>query len=109
MLKLGVEAGLARLARHDAPFLQLFSHGTLEIELYKPDQVDRQQPHSRDELYVVASGTGEFLCGDEQEPVVPGDVLFVPAHKEHRFVSFSEDFSTWVFFYGPEGGESDLR
>ncbi len=22
-----------------------------------------------------------------------------------RFIGFSDDFSTWVFFYGPEGGE----
>ena len=24
---------------------------------------------------------------------------------EHRFEDFSADFATWVFFYGPEGGE----
>jgi hypothetical protein len=23
----------------------------------------------------------------------------------HRFEDFTEDFSTWVFFYGPVGGE----
>jgi hypothetical protein len=24
---------------------------------------------------------------------------------EHRFEDFTEDFATWVVFYGPEGGE----
>ena len=35
----------------------------------------------------------------------PGDVLFVGAKVEHRFEDFSDDFATWVVFYGPRGGE----
>jgi mannose-6-phosphate isomerase-like protein (cupin superfamily) len=35
----------------------------------------------------------------------PGDVLFVPAHQEHRFEQFTEDLALWVLFYGPQGGE----
>ena len=34
-----------------------------------------------------------------------GEVLFVAAGVEHRFENFSDDFSTWVLFHGPEGGE----
>jgi hypothetical protein len=26
---------------------------------------------------------------------------------EHRFEDPSDDFGTWVMFYGPEGGERD--
>lgn len=26
-------------------------------------------------------------------------------NKPHRFIEFSDDFATWVLFYGPEGGE----
>jgi hypothetical protein len=33
-------------------------------------------------------------------------VLFVPAGIEHRFIKFTEDFVTWVVFYGPKGGEA---
>ena len=33
-----------------------------------------------------------------------GDLLFVPAHVEHRFERFSDDFRTWVIFFGPQGG-----
>lgn len=90
-----------------AKFVTLFRHGSLEVEFYKPDRVDHQQPHSRDELYVVASGTGLFVNGDERHPFEPGEVLFVPAGVEHRFVEFTDDFATWVFFYGPEGGEAE--
>ncbi len=64
-----------------------------------------QTPHDRDELYVVASGRGTFFVGGQRVPFGPGDVLFVAATVEHRFEDFSEDFATWVVFYGPSGGE----
>lgn len=83
----------------------LLEHGTLEVRYYAPRGVDPQEPHTRDELYVVASGQGWFVRGDERVPFEPGDALFVAAGVEHRFVDFSEDFGTWVMFYGPEGGE----
>ena len=86
-------------------FATVFSHGTLDVEIYRPAGVDRQQPHTRDELYVILSGCGDFINGAVTHPFVPGDVLFVAAGVEHRFINFTEDFSTWVFFFGPEGGE----
>lgn len=88
-------------------FVSLFKHGSLEIEYYQPDKVDDQTPHERDEVYIVASGEGTFVNGDQRHAFSKGDVLFVPAGREHRFVDFSEDFATWVMFYGPEGGEKD--
>jgi mannose-6-phosphate isomerase-like protein (cupin superfamily) len=91
------------------PFIQLFTHGSLEIEVYQPVEVDRQTPHTRDEIYVVISGTGWFVNGPSRERFEPGEVLFVPAGVVHRFEDFSEDFATWVFFYGPEGGEAAAK
>jgi hypothetical protein len=26
---------------------------------------------------------------------------------DNKIEAFADDFSTWVYFYGPEGGESD--
>lgn len=46
----------------------------MEIELYAPRGVDGQTPHLRDELYVVASGTGEFVNGPDRHPFGPGEV-----------------------------------
>jgi mannose-6-phosphate isomerase-like protein (cupin superfamily) len=54
---------------------------------------------------VVARGSGTFVYGDSRHPFSAGDVLFVPAGKPHRFEDFTDDFGTWVIFYGPEGGE----
>ena len=57
------------------------------------------------EIYVIISGEGTFLNNDKQVNFKAGDFLFVPAGIEHRFTNFTADFSTWVFFYGPKGGE----
>jgi mannose-6-phosphate isomerase-like protein (cupin superfamily) len=88
-------------------FTEVFKHGSLVAEIYKPQKIDNQQPHDRDEIYVVVSGTGTFINGEKTWHFKPGDFLFVPAGVEHRFVDFTEDFATWVFFYGPLGGEKE--
>ena len=93
------------LAKSGNQFEVLFNHGTLSAELYKPDKVDNQLPHTRDEIYVIASGSGQFDLAGEITSVNSGDFLFVPAGTYHHFFDFTPDFSTWVFFYGPEGGE----
>ncbi len=87
------------------PFVELFTHGTLAIELYKPEQIDHQLPHDRDEVYIIVSGSGTFKNGDQMITFGSHDFLFVPAGIDHRFIDFTEDFCTWVIFYGPVGGE----
>lgn len=104
-MKLNPKKALKELAAQGSPFLKLFEHGSLCVEIYKPEKIDLQQPHSRDEVYVIISGMGDFINGGSKVTFGPGDFLFVPAGVEHRFENFSEDFSTWVLFYGPEGGE----
>jgi mannose-6-phosphate isomerase-like protein (cupin superfamily) len=86
-------------------FATLLQRGTLEVELYAPQGHDAQQPHRKDEIYVVIAGTGVFLNGGVRHAFGPGDLLFVAAGVEHRFESFSDDFQSWVIFYGPDGGE----
>jgi mannose-6-phosphate isomerase-like protein (cupin superfamily) len=87
--------------------IALFEHGTLQVKLYAPREHDPQSPHTRDEIYVIARGTGWFVNGSVRHRFAPHDVLFVPAAAVHRFEEFSGDFEAWVFFYGPEGGEPD--
>ena len=87
------------------PFATALDRGQLYVELYCPVDEDHQEPHDRDECYVVVEGSGEFVCGDERVTVGPGDFLFVPAGMPHRFENFGHRLRTWVMFYGPEGGE----
>ncbi len=105
-MKIGLDKAADRLRESGSLFLEMFQHGSLSVELYKPDKVDRQQPHSRDEIYVVARGSGRFFHDGAWMDFTAGDVLFVPAGNEHYFQDFTDDFTTWVFFYGPEGGET---
>ena len=106
MTRLTINNALTSLEGHDQPFRKLFSHGSLVVEFYAPQDKDMQEPHARDEIYVVASGSGYFLNGDTRSQFEPGEVLFVPAGVIHRFEDFTNDFAAWVFFYGPEGGEN---
>ncbi len=95
-------AVLERLSQ-DRKFLEIAEFaGDVSVELYKPVGEDTQTPHTKDELYIIASGNGQFTLGADEFPFAEGDVIFVPAHAEHRFSSFSDDFSTWVIFFGPE-------
>ena len=98
------------LARLPTPagkrFVEWFEHGTLALELYAPRGTDPQQPHARDELYVVVAGSGTFFCGGVRTGFERGDALFAPAGAVHRFEDFSDDLAVWVMFYGPEGGEA---
>jgi len=105
-MKINPKEALQKLAAKNAPFAELFNHGSLSVEIYQPKKIDLQQPHKRDEVYVIISGKGEFINGAKRMTFAPGDFLFVPAGVTHRFENFSEDFATWVIFYGPEGGES---
>lgn len=107
--RLTSDSALARLSEVTGRrFLRVFQHGSLEVEIYKPIRVDLQKPHTRDEVYIVISGSGLFINGNVQHPFQAGEVLFVQAGVEHRFVNFTEDFSTWALFYGAEGGETTI-
>lgn len=86
---------------------EILAHGSLEVRWYAPKGTDPQTPHERDEIYIVARGRGHFVRGAERIAVAAGDLLFVPARTGHRFEQFSEDFATWVAFWGPMGGERE--
>ena len=104
---LRVAAALTQLpAPGGKRFATIFERGTLAIEIYAPRGTDPQQPHNRDEIYFVASGSGEYVCGKSRERFGPTDLLFAAAGARHRFENFTDDLVVWVLFYGPEGGES---
>jgi mannose-6-phosphate isomerase-like protein (cupin superfamily) len=86
-------------------YAELFRHGTLTLEIYAPRGADLQQPHTRDELYIVVSGSGWFFVEGRRFQFSPGDALFAAAGEVHRFEDFTGDLLVWVVFYGPEGGE----
>jgi mannose-6-phosphate isomerase-like protein (cupin superfamily) len=88
-----------------APFVTMMAGGTMSVEVFAPKTADLQEPHSQDELYFIQSGTGELIINGQRFDAAAGDAFFVAAGVAHRFENFSEDFVTWVVFYGPQGGE----
>ena len=77
----------------------------MSVEVFAPRGKDTQAPHEQDELYFVISGQADFEVAGKMGPVKTGDALFVGAHVRHHFERMSEDFVTWVVFWGPNGGE----
>jgi mannose-6-phosphate isomerase-like protein (cupin superfamily) len=100
-----IEDANNELNKINSPFVSMLQHGTMQLKYYAPELIDKQAPHKQDEIYVIASGNAIFYRNEEGVNCKIGDVLFVPAKMEHHFENFSEDFATWVIFYGKEGGE----
>ena len=82
-----------------------FEHGSMSLGFYAPIVSDPQRPHKRDEIYIVHTGTSTLVNDGAKVPLVAGDAVFVAAGSVHRFEDLSADFSTWVVFWGPKGGE----
>jgi mannose-6-phosphate isomerase-like protein (cupin superfamily) len=83
----------------------MMSGGTMRVEVFAPKGEDLQQPHTQDELYFIHSGTAQIIINEQRFDAAVGDAFFVAAGVTHRFENFSDDFVTWVVFYGPKGGE----
>jgi len=100
MLRIALSEARDRLIHESELFVVLFRRGDFSVELFAPRGTDTQQPHDQDEAYIVASGSGTFRRGKERVPFQPGDFLFFAASVPHRFEKFTDDFQTWVLFFG---------
>ena len=81
--------------------IEVFKHGSLLLEIFAPEVKDYQTSHDQDELYFIIEGSGNFEVEDEIYTFAPGDVLFVPAGKRHRFIEPLNGIKTWAVVYGP--------
>ena len=67
---------------------------------------DLQEPHTEDEVYYIVGGAGFLRVGEEDRPVSPGSLLFVPAEAVHRFHGITKELTALVFFAPAEGTRS---
>jgi mannose-6-phosphate isomerase-like protein (cupin superfamily) len=67
-----------------------FQSATLELGVYVlvAPQPDEQEPHDRDEVYVVLEGEGTLTIEGREVPLGPGDAAFVAAGDDHRFSGY---------------------
>ncbi len=57
-----------------------------------------QRPHSHapEQVYVIARGRGRMHIGEEERPVVEGDLVYVPPGTAHGIENCSGEVSTCV-------------
>lgn len=99
MTKFTLADGLAAL--HGTDYARLLERRSFDVGIYAPESSDRQAPHRRDEVYVIAQGQGQLVLGDLTHSCVPGDLFHVPAGMKHHFANVSAGFLVWVIFVGP--------
>jgi mannose-6-phosphate isomerase-like protein (cupin superfamily) len=99
---------LDRRAATDRPYLEFLRSPSLSAGLYvlDPGAIDRQQPHTEDEVYYVVSGRSRVTVGDDDRDVGPGSIVFVAAHVPHRFHEITEDLTLFVAFGPAEGSRA---
>lgn len=83
----------------------------LSVGLYllPPGGTDDQTPHDEDEVYYAVRGLATLRVGEEDHPVNPGTLLFVPAHAVHFFHDIAEELILVVFWAPPEGSGEAVR
>jgi mannose-6-phosphate isomerase-like protein (cupin superfamily) len=95
-----VEAEVARAKASPHGWAEFLRVPTMSAGVYvvAPGAVDRQRPHTEDEIYYVVRGRGRLRHGSVDSEANPGDVLFVPARVPHRFHSVTEELVLLVVF-----------
>ena len=81
-------------------YLEFLKVPSLSVGLYTlpAGGVDKQTPHTEDEIYYVLGGSATILVGDENREVSTGSVIYVPANVEHNFHSIINELRLLVVF-----------
>lgn len=92
----------------EGPWLEFQRSDAMSSGLYVlgVGERDEQTPHTEDEVYVVLRGRAALVTPQDRVDVASGDVLFVPACEEHRFVDVTEELVLLVVFAPPEASAS---
>jgi mannose-6-phosphate isomerase-like protein (cupin superfamily) len=79
-----------RLSAGNGGYEIVHSSPGMEVGVYVlvAPEPDRQQPHYRDELYVVLEGSGTLEIEGERIDLGEGEAAFVHAGADHRFVGY---------------------
>jgi mannose-6-phosphate isomerase-like protein (cupin superfamily) len=99
---LSVAAARARAPGDGNGAVEALRDGDLWVRFVARPTAGPQEPHDRDEFYIVASGTARYRWDGGETTIGPGDLMFAAARTPHGYDQFSDDFSVWVVFYGPE-------
>jgi mannose-6-phosphate isomerase-like protein (cupin superfamily) len=81
-------------------FLSFFDLQHLQVGILrlKPDELDTQEPHSLDEIYLVLEGDGFIEIGKKAYTIKKDLFIFVPAEVRHRFYGNTKEILVIYFF-----------
>jgi hypothetical protein len=48
------------LNKEEKRFVEVMEDGKMTVEYYSPKKIDMQQPHKKDEVYIITSGNSDF-------------------------------------------------
>jgi len=57
--------------------------------------------HPTQEIYIVYSGAGFVMVGDEKQAVQPGDVIYIPPNENHTMIAQPSGTFLWAAFWWP--------
>lgn len=105
-----VDEVIGRLAagRHD--FAEFFraERMSMTAAAWPAGAIDDQSPHAEDEIYLVVRGAARLRVGEEETPVGPGSIAYVPALVVHRFVDITSDLAVVVVWSPPRGSRPSV-
>lgn len=92
-------------------YLEFLRKDRLSAGLYvlRAGEVDPQQPHLEDEIYIAMRGRARFTAGDEVREVHEGDVIYVAAGVPHRFHDITAELELIVVFAPPETAPAETN
>lgn len=66
------------------------------------------QPLGEEELFVCVQGSAHVIVGEEELPVKMGDVIYIPAGRNHYIRAGAEDFHLYSVWWSRETCEGYL-
>lgn len=96
---------ISQAAGHDERYLEFLRVPSMSMGVYTlpAGGEDLQGPHNQDEVYYVVRGKAVLRVEQEEQPALPGGLLFVPAQAAHKFIHIEEELQLLVFFAPAEG------
>lgn len=91
---------ISKMDLDNSGFLNFFDlqHLQAGILRLKPSELDTQEPHSLDEIYLVLEGDGFIEIGKKAYTVKKDLFIFVPAEARHRFYGNTKEILVIYFF-----------
>ena len=91
---------LSRMDLDNTYFLDFFDlkHLQAGILRLKPGELDTQEPHSLDEIYLVLEGNGFIEIGKKAYALKKDLFIYVPANVRHKFYGNTQEILVVYLF-----------